>query len=90
MNAGRLALTLSLVLYVTAAQPAAGQLPESVRDPRATGGQAPNTPWSRDGHLQPGDPAPDFELKRLHAEGRFRPLDFRNKKPLALIFGSYT
>ncbi len=38
-----------------------------------------------------GDPAPNFELPRLgDAEQTVRLSDFRGKRPVALIFGSYT
>jgi hypothetical protein len=46
----------------------------------------PNTP-------QPGDTAPDFELRRLNDEsgaGRVRLSDHAGKRPVALVFGSYT
>ena len=40
-----------------------------------------------------GDPAPDFELPRLpgpHGAGNVRLSDHFGKRPVALIFGSYT
>jgi peroxiredoxin len=37
-----------------------------------------------------GDLAPDFELNDVRGEGRVRLSDFRGKKPVALIFGSFT
>ncbi len=37
-----------------------------------------------------GDAAPDFELSDVHGEHTVRLSDFRGKKPVALIFGSYT
>jgi len=37
-----------------------------------------------------GDPAPDFSLRQLDAEGTVRLSDFHGKSPVALIFGSYT
>ncbi len=37
-----------------------------------------------------GDAAPDFELKDLDSKNTVRLSDFRGKKPVALIFGSYT
>ena len=47
---------------------------------------------SRAGTLKVGDPAPDFELKRLASgEGEMVKLSsFRGKQPVVLIFGSYT
>lgn len=40
--------------------------------------------------VQEGDSAPDFELKSLDGKGTVRLSSFRGKKPVALIFGSYT
>jgi len=38
-----------------------------------------------------GDPAPDFELPTLgDRERKVRLSDFRGKRPVALLFGSYT
>jgi peroxiredoxin len=37
-----------------------------------------------------GDAAPDFELRDINSEKTVRLSDFRDKKPVALIFGSYT
>jgi hypothetical protein len=37
-----------------------------------------------------GTPAPDFELLLLGGDERVRLSAFRGKKPVALIFGSYT
>jgi len=37
-----------------------------------------------------GDIAPDFELSDVSGENTMRLSDFRGKKPVALIFGSYT
>ena len=37
-----------------------------------------------------GDPAFPFDLPRLDGEGRVRLADFRDKQPVALVFGSYT
>ena len=38
----------------------------------------------------PGDPAPDFELRLLGGGGQVRLSAYRGKRPVALIFGSYT
>jgi hypothetical protein len=48
--------------------------------------------WNRTraGSLQVGDPAPDFELPRHDGTGRVRLSDFRDNRPVVLIFGSYT
>ena len=37
-----------------------------------------------------GDPAPDFELRRLDGEGTVRLSALLAEKPVALVFGSYT
>jgi hypothetical protein len=37
-----------------------------------------------------GDEAPDFELPRLGSAERVRLSSFRNRQPVALIFGSFT
>ena len=37
-----------------------------------------------------GDLAPDFELCDVDGENPMRLSDFQNKKPVALIFGSFT
>lgn len=37
-----------------------------------------------------GDFAPDFELRDVNGENPVRLSDFQGKKPMALIFGSFT
>jgi peroxiredoxin len=37
-----------------------------------------------------GDIAPDFELRDVNAETPVRLSNFRGRKPVALIFGSFT
>lgn len=37
-----------------------------------------------------GDVAPDFELRDSSGENLVRLSDFRGKKPVALVFGSFT
>jgi peroxiredoxin len=37
-----------------------------------------------------GDVAPDFELRDVGGENPVRLSDFRGRKPVALIFGSFT
>ncbi|OQY43072.1 MAG: hypothetical protein B6242_15475 [Anaerolineaceae bacterium 4572_78] len=37
-----------------------------------------------------GDEAPDFELHDINGENPIHLSDFRGKKPVALIFGSFT
>jgi len=44
----------------------------------------------REGNLKVGDPAPDFHLK-LRGSGQWLRLStFQGKKPVALVFGSFT
>ena len=44
----------------------------------------------RPGELQVGDKAPDVELVALDGRSRFRLSEILGKRPLVLIFGSYT
>jgi hypothetical protein len=44
----------------------------------------------RTGKFKVGDMAPDFELKVMHKETRVALSSFRNRRPVALVFGSYT
>lgn len=37
-----------------------------------------------------GDPAPDFKLSDSNGQNPVRLSDFRDQKPVALLFGSYT
>jgi hypothetical protein len=46
--------------------------------------------WARGGHLRPGDTAPDFDLEMLDHSARVRLSWFQGRKPVVLIFGSYT
>jgi hypothetical protein len=58
--------------------------------------QVPNSkeeaprPEDRQGTLKPGDPAPDFNLNVMHSKQSVRLAAFKGKRPVALIFGSYT
>lgn len=46
---------------------------------------------ARAGHVQVGDPAPDFALPVLHGDRVVKLSDeLRQKKPVVLVFGSYT
>jgi len=44
----------------------------------------------REGSLKIGDPAPDFTLKGPDGKTTFTRSAFQGKKPVVLIFGSYT
>ena len=45
---------------------------------------------ARAGHLRVGDQAPDFSLRPLHGDGRVTLSHEYARKPVVLIFGSYT
>jgi len=45
---------------------------------------------ARAGHLQVGDPAPDFVLPTADRKAQVQLASFRGSKPVVLIFGSYT
>ena len=45
---------------------------------------------ARRGHLDVGDPAPDFTLPDLHGERRVTLSQEYRRKPVVLVFGSYT
>ena len=53
-----------------------------------TDGKKP--PQRGSSQLKAGDLAPDFELKTLDGKRTVKLSSFRGKKPVALIFGSYT
>ena len=46
--------------------------------------------WTRRGHLNPGDPAPDFSLVRQGLTHRVTLSSYRGRRPVVLVFGSYT
>jgi hypothetical protein len=50
------------------------------------------TAWlrARAGHLQPGDPAPDFSLIRQNKSGTVQLAALTSQGPVVLVFGSYT
>jgi hypothetical protein len=50
------------------------------------------TMWlsAREGSLNVGDEAPDFSLETYDKRSRVQLSDFRGKKPVVLVFGSYT
>ncbi|NQT54514.1 redoxin domain-containing protein [bacterium] len=43
-----------------------------------------------EGSLKVGDPAPDFTLKQLDGKGTVALSSLRGKRPVVLVFGSYT
>jgi peroxiredoxin len=44
----------------------------------------------RDGSLKVGDAAPDFSLQSPDGKQKVTLSNFKNKKPVVLVFGSYT
>ncbi len=63
------------------------------RSPKIVMGLIPfKTLWTiaRAGDLQPGDAAPEFDLPREDGKGAVTLSQFRGKKPVVLVFGSYT
>ena len=44
----------------------------------------------RTGRFKPGDIAPDFSLKVMHKDTEVTLSSFRDKRPVVLVFGSYT
>jgi len=50
----------------------------------------PVTQMPRQGTLKVGDLAPDFELNVRGGEQKVRLSSFRGRRPVALVFGSYT
>jgi hypothetical protein len=57
------------------------------RGPRGPGELRPSRQADR---LKEGDRAPDFTLKSPDGKQNITLSDFRGKKPVALVFGSYT
>src|SRR5262245_56335603 len=45
---------------------------------------------ARDGQLRIGDVAPEFNLRTADKAGHIRLSTFRGRKPVVLVFGSYT
>lgn len=45
---------------------------------------------AREGNLKAGDAAPDFSLEAYDRKSRVQLSAFRGKKPVVLVFGSYT
>lgn len=45
---------------------------------------------ARAGHLNVGDPAPDFTLPLLDHSGSFQLASAKGVRPVVLVFGSYT
>jgi len=81
------ALTL-LVLLLWAQRPAVDGKQSGLA---AQGGALQKKPLaSREGRLRPGDRAPDFRLKKRGSSDSILLSSYRGKRPVALVFGSYT
>lgn len=72
----RLVIGLAFVIACRA------QAPTIVNNPGELG--------DRSGRFKVGDIAPDFNLKVMHKDTRVPLSSFRNQRPVALVFGSYT
>ncbi len=46
--------------------------------------------FARRGHLKVGDTAPDFSLQTVDKKSRIQLSSFRGRRPVVLVFGSYT
>jgi hypothetical protein len=46
--------------------------------------------WARDGQLEQGDVAPDFTLSTYNHQDRVTLSSHRGRRPVVLVFGSYT
>jgi hypothetical protein len=73
---------VACALALTLGSSARGQAPAVVKTPADLG--------NRTGKFKAGDMAPDFNLKVMHKETRIMLSSYRNKRPVALVFGSYT
>jgi len=95
---GVIALAILYVLFVGLIWWAMHQPPETFgrvmkHMPDAVFLVAPfETMWmrARAGHLQAGDPAPDFWLVKLDKSGTVQLSAVTAKQPVVLVFGSYT
>jgi hypothetical protein len=65
------------------AQGKKGGRPGEINTPPAKGERFKDT-------VRAGDPAPDFSLPDVKGTSEVRLSSFRDKKPVVLIFGSYT
>jgi hypothetical protein len=59
-------------------------LPKSAEEHRALPSEV------REGKLKPGDPAMDFTLKLRHSGKTVTLSSHKGRRPVALVFGSYT
>lgn len=86
-------VALAASAYAVMRQPIDTLCQIMARTPKIVMGLIPfKSLWSiaRGGKLRPGDAAPDFELSRQDGAGSVALSEFRGKKPVVLVFGSYT
>lgn len=76
-------LGLISALPLSAAQEPPPTRVREINTPPARGERIPDT-------LKVGDPAPDFLLPLVKGKGEIRLSAYQGKKPVVLIFGSYT
>ena len=74
-----LSLSILLVAAITASAAPKGE----INTPPARGERLPD-------RLKVGDPAPDFSLPLVKGAGEVKLSSFRGKRPVVLIFASYT
>ena len=86
-----LAPVVFLIFTVTTARAADEKpKPDSRKLEKAAKTDDKKPPGRESTQLKAGDVAPDFELKTLDGKQTVKLSSFRGKKPVALIFGSYT
>jgi hypothetical protein len=87
-------LLLAFVIASTLAVAGAQQRPADAPMTREEFDKLQKADYEAHGHgegsLVPGDPAPDFDLKVVGGEGRIRLSSFAGKRPVVLVFGTYT
>jgi hypothetical protein len=74
---------LLALVFVVSVAPAQKSQPGEVNTPPARGERLPD-------RLKVGDPAPDFTLPLVKGKGEVTLSSFRDRKPVVLIFASYT
>ncbi len=80
-------LFVALLTIQALAQPPRRERPRPGAERRRP---APNRPMRQPDKLKQGDVAPTFSLKSLDGKTSFTLADFKDNKPVALVFGSYT
>ena len=88
MQSGRTTVVPARVLALVVLLAAALIAPADAQGRRGRRAQQPQRP--RDNALRAGDPAPDFDLKEQKSDARVQLSSFKDRMPVALVFGSYT